>query len=349
MNSYSFSVRRLTIIIFLFITNNSLAQQLCVKCYRQNTSIEAGTINLIQNGSFENTTCSPGSFQSFCNASVNSNCSVSDWTCTGGGTLTYSSIVDSNEATISDGKFAAYFGNMWAYVCSSTQWDTTCLNSLSCEYTGISSGYPYSDTLYGNDTGVSLEQTVYGIIPGNRYILEFWAGGEIHNGQFTDPGIFAVDVGYGKHYLNCTPTFGADTGTVYLIEFIASAPSHTIKFTNWGHMCYNCTELVLDNVKLYPAEYLPKNIPGCLIGIEDYGRNIIAEIYPSPFQNVLSVNVDISKEINLFLYDVTGRLVIYNRFIQSTEINTSQLSSGIYFIEIREGENSLLRRKLIKE
>jgi PKD repeat protein len=45
---------------------------------------------------------------------------------------------------------------------------------------------------------------------------------------------------------------------------MASATSHTIKFTNWGHICSYCTELVLDDVKLYTLAELNPAIPPCM-------------------------------------------------------------------------------------
>lgn len=349
MNTHFLTLRLFVILILLFFITNSKAQQLCTKCFFQNNSIEVDTFNLIHNGSFENTTCVLGHNESFCHASYYDSCSVDSWTCTGGGLFTYSTIVNNSESTIVDGNFAAYFGNLWAYVCSSVQWDTACITLSSCEYSGIAPGYPFSELNYGGDTGVSLEQTVYGLVPGNTYVLEFWAGGETHwSHQFTNAGIFAVDVGYGKQYLSCLPTFGSDTGTVYLIEFISNSSSHTIKFTNWGHMCNQCTELIIDNVKLYPAEYLPPTLPNCLIGVDDLGINIRAEIYPSLFNNILSISVNVPGNIKYNLYEANGKVVLQNKFTNSTEINTSKLSAGIYFIELLNNETLLTRKKLIK-
>ncbi|MEO5674781.1 MAG: T9SS type A sorting domain-containing protein, partial [Chitinophagales bacterium] len=52
-------------------------------------------------------------------------------------------------------------------------------------------------------------------------------------------------------------------GTTYIIEFNAISASHTIKFTNWGHICFNCSELVLDNVRLYTLTDLSSSVPSC--------------------------------------------------------------------------------------
>jgi PKD repeat protein len=102
-------------------------------------------------------------------------------------------------------------------------------------------------------------------VPGNTYVLEFWAGGEQYLGSWDGKGLFAVDVGFGDTLLRCpaTPNNGG-IGTRYIIEFNAIAASHTIKFTNWGHIRYNCTELVLDDVRLYTVAELSPDVPACI-------------------------------------------------------------------------------------
>jgi len=52
-------------------------------------------------------------------------------------------------------------------------------------------------------------------------------------------------------------------GTRFIIEFRATAASHTVKFTNWGHICSYCSELVLDDVRLYPVGELAASVPPC--------------------------------------------------------------------------------------
>jgi hypothetical protein len=80
----------------------------------------------------------------------------------------------------------------------------------------------------------------------------------------TDLGLFAVDVGFGDTLLRTRHTpVGVGVGIRYLIEFRATSTSHTIKFTNWGHICTNCTELVLDDVRLYTLAELNPSIPPC--------------------------------------------------------------------------------------
>jgi PKD repeat protein len=238
------------------------AQVVCIYCYDQNDSISANVNNLIQNGSFESSTC--GGLGYFCPASVNYSCDLNFWTCTGGGTNTYAHNMDNSFSMVIHGTQAAYLGNYYCNPCSSTPDDTSCISDTACAVNTLPAGYPLNTAFYGGSTGLSLSQTVNGLTPGATYVLEFWAGGE--GNSWPKPGLFGVDVGFGDTLLrnNQTRSNTTDVGTRYIVEFMAVATSHTIKFTNWGHICSDCTELILDDVRLYTLAELNPSVPQCL-------------------------------------------------------------------------------------
>jgi PKD repeat protein len=255
--------------IFKFAISITNAQVICIMCYDQNDSISTGVNNLIINGGFETTPCPAstgviGSATSFCPNSVGYVCDLANWTCTGGGASTYACIYNqvTNKSMVEEGSNAVYMGNFYCNACSNSQNDTSCLVNNGCTVSGPPVGFPNNpDPSFGGSIGVSIEQTVNGLTPLTTYILEFWAGGE--QGMF-DPGLFAVNVGFGDTMLrtNQTPP-GTGIGIRYLVEFKATSTSHTIKFTNWGHICTSCTELVLDDVRLYTLAELNPAIPPC--------------------------------------------------------------------------------------
>src|SRR5438128_4063014 len=86
-------------------------QIICIKCYNQNDSIALGINNLLLNGGFENTNCVVFNFQGgiFCPNSSFYNCDIADWTCTGGGPLSYPRVVDSISTVVVEGTKAVYF------------------------------------------------------------------------------------------------------------------------------------------------------------------------------------------------------------------------------------------------
>ena len=260
------------ILLILFVASGlrfqSTAQILCIMCYDQNDSISSGVNNLLLNGSFENSNCASGYIVDvFCPNSSYYSCDLDNWTCTGGGSQTYVCVFDSTPATrstIADGLYGVYMGNYFCAPCSPTTGDTSCFTMTDCELSGIPPGFPTHDPAYGTTTGVSIEQTVNGLSIGNTYVLEFWVGGEANGNIFADPGMFAVDVGFGNTLLRCHMTpYGTGIGTRYIIEFNAIAASHTIKFTSWGHVCSTCTEAVIDQVRLYTIAELNPSIPPC--------------------------------------------------------------------------------------
>lgn len=255
-----------TILLFaamsLSCIHHSVAQIICILCYEQNDSISVGVNNLIANGSFESSNCTPNSNSySFCPNSTNYTCNIAGWVCTGGGFNTYASEWTNALTTVADGYVAPYFGNDFCDACGNG--DTTCLLNLDCAVTGIPAGYPINAPNYGGPNGLSLKQNVNGLIPGDTYILEFWTGGESGGNYFSNDGMFAVDVGFGDTMLRCKPTAPGQIGRRFIIEFIAASSSQTIKFTNWGHICPNCTELILDDVRLYTLAELSPSVTTC--------------------------------------------------------------------------------------
>jgi len=256
-------MKKILLALFTLITFSSQAQIICVFCYNQNDSISSNVNNLIQNGSFE---YGCPNFGYYIPNSTSYSCNLTSWIGSGGGSMSYACVYDTTTGVCEtpDGKFVAYFGNgVFARVCSPSIFDTSCLGDSDCVTLNIQSGYPYNDSTYGGPNGPSIEQTVNGLIVGNKYILEFWAGGEGQNSGWMARGVFGVDVGFGYTFLRNYPTNPGYTGTRFIIEFNATSTSHTIKFTNWGHVCGTCTELMLDNVRLYTLAELSPVVPPC--------------------------------------------------------------------------------------
>jgi PKD repeat protein len=256
-------MRKILFTLLLLSSLVSNAQVVCIFCYNQNDSISSNVTNLIQNGSFEYG-CPP--FGNFIPNSTNYNCDLTGWTASGGASMTYAMVWDTTvpASQTPDGANVVYFGNgVFARVCSAQYFDTSCFGDTDCVSTNIQSGYPYNDSSYGGPNGPSIEQTVNNLIVGNTYILEFWAGGEGQASGWMDRGLFGVDVGFGYIFLRNKPTSPGYIGTRFIIEFNATSTSHTVKFTNWGHICGTCTELTLDDVRLYPLADLSPVVPPC--------------------------------------------------------------------------------------
>jgi PKD repeat protein len=252
--------------LLIFSSGFSQAQIICIFCFDQNDSISQNVNNLLLNGGFEQG-CGAFGGGYFCPNSNAYSCDITSWTCTNGGYSTYASVIDGNIlSSVVEGSYAAYMGSGFCYGCFSMMDDTSCLVDSACQVIGITQGDPQSKPQYGGSNGLSIQQTVNGLVPGNRYILEFWAGGEAGPAAFRNRGFFALDIGFGNIYLRNKPSAPAtaDIGARYIVEFNATSTSHTIKFTNWGHICSYCTELVLDNVRLYTLAELSPSVSSCI-------------------------------------------------------------------------------------
>ena len=246
------------------------AQILCINCYHQNAGLATSFTNKVLNGGFEQNTCVANAYtSSYCPNSVYYSCTINNWICTDGGQGTYASIDDNTFCVTPEGSKAAYLGNgSFAIPCPGGWGDTSCFNFNGCEITNIPNAFPTNDSAYGSSSGVSIEQSISGLVAGNTYVLEFWAGGEPQTNGWTKPGIFAVDLGFGKNYFWCSPTGLGYTGDRFLIVFKATATTHTVKFTNWGHIGAARTEVILDDVRMYNYEELPAQYR-CINSIAD--------------------------------------------------------------------------------
>jgi hypothetical protein len=342
-------MNKLLLLISVILPILGQAQVLCIKCYYQNAPVLTDTNNLIVNGGFEMSNCVVNSSTSvFCPNSSNYSCDITNWTCTGGGINTYARVVGPTWVAIGEGARAVYLGNHYARSCSALWTDTSCVSEIDCQVMGIPAGYPYSPYAgYADSTGVSLEQSVNGLTIGGNYSLEFWAGGE--SATNTKPGLFAVDVGFGKIFMRdpaTPPTTGI--GKRFVITFTAASTTHTFKFTNWGHIhsssYYYCTELVLDDVRLFANNGNP-----CITGFENIPETSMISVSPNPCTDKLIITSDNNNKSEIVLYDITGRSILQQEFAESITLSTEQLSDGLYNYVISTKGIPVKRGKIIKQ
>ena len=113
---------------------------------------------------------------------------------------------------------------------------------------------------------------------------------------------------------------------------------------------------LMDDFRLYNYELSPEEIAKLVSDINTDARymaksNINFNVYPNPANDILNYNLDTHNSRNtaiLCIYNVYGRLVLQLE-IQNTiegKINVSDLSSGIYMLEIKN-EKEILTKKII--
>jgi len=80
-------------------------------------------------------------------------------------------------------------------------------------------------------------------------------------------------------------------------------------------------------------------------------EDIKAKIYPNPANNIVTVEIDnLEKEktVQFSLYDISGRLLIHNSFVEIKKtIILDNISNGLYFYSIEINDFIVKQDKLI--
>lgn len=88
------------------------------------------------------------------------------------------------------------------------------------------------------------------------------------------------------------------------------------------------------------------------ISIEGHTASFDFDIYPNPFSNIVSIKSDIinATNVEIKMYDVTGKEVLRKQLSANngiiTNLNTSKLPSGLYFIQLNIDGEVVVKRVL---
>ena len=125
----------------------------------------------------------------------------------------------------------------------------------------------------------------------------------------------------------------------------------TYTFSQYGNtlviITLNCGTKTLTTYQSYINITSTSSVP-------EYGNENNAFVYPVPFSNKLNIDFTTQKpeNVNIFLIDASGRVLISQKVnsisgANNTEINTTQLSSGVYILNI-ETSNGIIRKQIVK-
>lgn len=153
-------------------------------------------------------------------------------------------------------------------------------------------------------------------------------------------GYYTYDVNQNSLFPNSVYfTLGnCDTNEEYVFEnlyfpYVDANTNHTITLTTIG----NLMELKLENFPGYVAIY--RNVS--LSVADDYLVQL--SVYPNPIIDEINILYHGSQTLSATIYDVNGKLVFHDEDIKSS-INTSELSKGIYFLELTTGREKTIRK-----
>jgi hypothetical protein len=107
--------------------------------------------------------------------------------------------------------------------------------------------------------------------------------------------------------------------------------------------------VLTDNITLYFDDIILNNDPSPLVGIAPVSKENKVSVYPSPFSNFLTVNTFADLK-SISITSVIGQQVINMENLPAgkTTINTSMLTSGIYFVTINPKSDSPYTVKVMK-
>lgn len=101
--------------------------------------------------------------------------------------------------------------------------------------------------------------------------------------------------------------------------------------------------LVIESASGNWAEYWDYNL-----GIKD---NFISDaiIFPNPVNDSFSLSIKNLDDVQLSLFDITGKKVFQQEYVSDKLIDISYLKTGIYFISIEDNLGNTSTKKLIKK
>ncbi len=83
-----------------------------------------------------------------------------------------------------------------------------------------------------------------------------------------------------------------------------------------------------------------------VVGIQDKTLESAVNIYPNPVSDVLTLNARDNKVVNYTIYDITGRQLLCETFVNTQEVDVSAWPSGVYIVQSKIKED-VYHEKLI--
>jgi hypothetical protein len=111
-------------------------------------------------------------------------------------------------------------------------------------------------------------------------------------------------------------------------------------FENYSEL----TSFEQNGVGMYPNSSANCNV---IPGIIDLIKEIYLEISPNPAHDVLNVECNLSNA-ELKIYDMTGRMVLEEKLHSQLSTFNFQLSSGVYFVRVSDGEKEAAQKLIVE-
>jgi OOP family OmpA-OmpF porin len=140
-------------------------------------------------------------------------------------------------------------------------------------------------------------------------------------------------------------SFIADSAYQYVAIGNFFADSLTASFIMNPNGNYNLAYYYVDDVCV-STDSLTCN---STVGINEIKNNDELILFPNPFSDKLTITSKTNQPLEITLFDITSQKLIQQQFTNSTTINTSHLSKGIYIYELRTKNGVIKKGKVVKD
>lgn len=194
-------------------------------------------------------------------------------------------------------------------------------------------------------------QTTYrGAFGNNDNWAECWAKFDPQNENYSTPNINYLDVNadfnFNTNLSIANFSNSSANATAYIWNFgdgspvVTDAnPSHTYPTQN---ATYNVTLIAIQPCG---NDTITKQVQIIIGGVSEYANTLGVVVFPNPAQDLANINMTMpsNEVVSVELYDVTGKLQgtqAYGKLAagkQNLQLNTADLTNGVYFVRIMAG------------
>ena len=172
---------------------------------------------------------------------------------------------------------------------------------------------------YGQGSALSIGQVTTELSEGRPFIIRWgWisGGGHFIVGKGFDMGVNNI------HYMNPWPGEGAKVST---FTWMQNDGNHTWTSTN-----------VLTTNTLSPTGIKSQNI-----------QSNEVSIFPNPANDNFAVRSNENSSTSIYMYDLTGKLILEKTFNYETQISTVNQPQGVYLLKIISGESTYYKKVVL--
>jgi len=117
-----------------------------------------------------------------------------------------------------------------------------------------------------------------------------------------------------------------------------------LSFDQELHVGYFGTNL--DETYAHVRDFMANIVECVASGIEEIPYTV--QVFPTLVEDVVNVRLDTEEEVLLRVLDINGREVISASAIGSAQMNCEDLSSGYYFLNVRDGNQQSTQKFIVK-